>query len=191
MNKAIFIDKDGTLIPNIPYNVDPGLVTLNKNAGETLRNLQQQGYLIVVVSNQAGVAKGMFKEEQLERVKTKLEKLLLNVDVILNGFYYCPHHNEGVIIDYAIDCNCRKPKAGMIQRAIKKLNIDPHCSWMIGDILNDVEAGKRAFCKSILFDCGNETEWNNSGLRKPDFIAKSFKEIEQIISNHTFSHTLI
>ena len=182
MNKAVFIDKDGTLIPDIPYNTDPSLIELEENAIEGLRELKIQGFLLVIVSNQAGVAKGYFEEDALGAVELKIKALLAEKGIRLDGFYYCPHHPEGNVKTYTVDCNCRKPKPGMIERAARELNIDLSKSWMMGVILNDVEAGNRAGCKTVLIENGNETEWIKGEFRTPDFTVKSINEAaEQIL----------
>jgi D,D-heptose 1,7-bisphosphate phosphatase len=175
-NKAIFIDKDGTLIPDIPYNVNPEQVTLQEGALEGLVQLQKAGYLLIIISNQSGVARGYFKEEALELVKHKIESLLAEKGVVLNGFYYCPHYPNAAIKEYAVECDCRKPQPGMLLKAARDLDIDLSRSWMIGDILNDVEAGKKAGCKTVLIDNGNEKDWVINGLRTPDYKAKNIKE---------------
>jgi D-glycero-D-manno-heptose 1,7-bisphosphate phosphatase len=100
-------------------------------------------------------------------------------DVALDGFYYCPHHPDGNIEKYSVECNCKKPKPGMILQAAKKFNIDLSQSWLIGDILNDVEAGKMAGCKTILIDNGNETEWMVNKLRLPDYLVKDMEEVSE------------
>src|SRR3954466_10345832 len=141
MNRAIFIDKDGTLIPDIPYNVNPDLITLQNNAVNGLMLLQNEGYLLFIISNQAGIAHGYFSEKEMPVVNKKIISLLAQNYLNLNGFYYCPHHPDGTIKKYSIDCDCRKPLPGMIFKAAKEHNIDLAESWMIGDILNDVEAG--------------------------------------------------
>lgn len=168
MNKAVFIDKDGTLIKNVPYNVDPERIELNEHAIEALAALQQHDYLLVIVSNQAGVAKGYFDEKALARVNTRIASLLAVHDVFIDAFFYCPHHPDGIISTYAKKCDCRKPAPGMLLQAAASLQIDLANSWMIGDILDDVEAGHRAGCKSILYNVGNETEWVMDRYRQPD-----------------------
>src|SRR5690606_15647144 len=115
--KAIFIDKDGTLIPNIPYNVDPEKITLSNKATEGLLKLQEQGYLLVILTNQSGVAKGLFKEDDLNGVKSRINKLLTLGNIQLSGFYACPHHPNGVIPQYSIMCTCRKPSSGLFYQA--------------------------------------------------------------------------
>jgi len=184
--KAIFIDKDGTLIPNIPYNVNPEMITLSSNAVEGLFKLQQQGYLIVVVTNQSGVAKGLFKERELENVRFKIETLLNLHHIHLSGFYVCPHHPNGNIDKFSIQCNCRKPSSGLFFKAASELSINLYQSWMIGDVLNDVEAGNRAGCKSILLNNGNETEWKSGYFRKPTYIAHDLSQSADFILNNSF-----
>jgi len=167
--RAIFLDKDGTLVNDVPYSVDPGLLQLAPGAGAGLRLLAQLGYALFVVSNQAGVAKGLFAESALPAMKWRLHELLLREGVALDGFYYCPHFPNGTVARYAIVCNCRKPRPGMLLQAARQHRIDLADSWMIGDILDDVEAGHRAGCRSILIDNGNETEWLMSEERRPEF----------------------
>jgi D,D-heptose 1,7-bisphosphate phosphatase len=183
-NKAIFIDKDGTLIPDIPYNVDPEKISLQEGALEGLYQLQQAGYLLIIISNQSGVARGFFKEEALNAVQHKIESLLAERGVVLNGFYYCPHYPNAAIQEYAVECDCRKPQPGMLLQAARELDIDLSQSWMIGDILNDVEAGKKAGCKTVLINNGNEREWQESSLRSPDYKAKNIEEAAAQILHH-------
>jgi histidinol-phosphate phosphatase family protein len=169
--RAIFLDKDGTLIKDVPYNVNPDLVQLSPGAGEALRFFQRRGYALFVVSNQAGIAKGLFSELDLYQVRQRLHELLADQGVVLDGFHYCPHYPDSIMKQYAIRCFCRKPMPGMIYRAAYRHGIDLKRSWMIGDILDDVEAGYRAGCKTVLIDNGNETEWKISEQRMPDLIA--------------------
>lgn len=180
--KAIFLDKDGTLIPNIPYNIDPEQISLMPGAASALMRLQTQGYIFVVISNQAGVAKGLFQESDLLGVKQKVESLLYSEGIELSGFYYCPHHPDGLVAEYRLNCGCRKPNDGMIRTAACELSIDLERSWMIGDILNDVEAGNRAGCRSILLNHGNETEWVDGPFRKPDFVAADLVQAADFIT---------
>jgi len=181
--KAVFIDKDGTLIHDVPYNVDPALIELQPLAGQSLRALKDSGYTLIVVSNQSGVAKGYFTESALQDVQSRIRQLLAAYDVALDGFYYCPHHPEGVLPEHSIVCACRKPQPGMILTASRELGIDLHLSWMIGDILDDIEAGNVAGCTTILLDNGNENEFKWSERRKPAFTAGSLREAADIIVN--------
>ena len=176
MNKAVFIDKDGTLIKNLPYNVDPALISLEDFCIEGLQHIQKAGYLLIIVSNQSGVAMGYFKEEALIAVKERIRELLAEHQLNLDGFYYCPNHPDGMVKEYAIDCDLRKPKPGLILRAAAEHQIDLSESWMIGDILHDIEAGHRAGCKAILINNGNETEWIMNEYNQPDYIAKHIND---------------
>src|SRR5262249_37257404 len=107
--RAVSLDKDGTLIEDVPYNVDPAQIRLLPGAALGLRALHDAGYQLFVVSNQSGVARGLFAEEALEPVERRLHELLADIGVPLSGFYYCPHHPEGVSRPYAMVCSCQKP----------------------------------------------------------------------------------
>lgn len=176
MAKAVFLDKDGTLIPDIPYNVNPDLITIQPDAIEGLQRLQEFGYKLIIISNQAGVARGMFHENELPAVEDRLKELLKHHQIYLSGFYFCPHHIEGKIDEYSVDCDCRKPMPGMLLKAAEEHHIDLNESWMIGDILNDVEAGNRAGCKTILINNGNETEWLAGPMRTPTYVCSSINQ---------------
>ncbi len=176
MKKAIFLDKDGTLIPDIPYNVKPELITLSCDSVEGLKQLQASGFRLIIISNQAGVARGLFKEKELEAVKMRIKELFRKKGLELDGFYYCPHHPQGVEPKFTISCDCRKPQPGMILQAALEHSVDLKKSWMLGDILNDVEAGNRAGCKTVLVDNGNETEWIRNPYRFPHYTASSIND---------------
>lgn len=165
--RAVFLDKDGTLIVNVPYNVDPARIRLAPGAEEGLPLLAAHGYPLIVVSNQSGVARGEFPESALAAVEARVRELVAGLGVRLAGFYYCPHHPEGRIAPYARRCECRKPAPGMLLRAADEHGIDLARSWFIGDILDDIEAGRRAGARTILIDNGNETEWVLTRLRQP------------------------
>ncbi|MFD0766916.1 D-glycero-alpha-D-manno-heptose-1,7-bisphosphate 7-phosphatase [Mucilaginibacter lutimaris] len=183
MDKAIFLDKDGTLIPDIPYNVDPDKITLSNDAVAGLLSLQNDGYKLIIISNQSGVARGYFTEDKLPVVKEKMRQLFAENGLSLDGFYYCPHHPEGTVAGYNIMCDCRKPSPGMLLNAADEHEISLTNSWMIGDILNDVEAGNRAGCKTVLIDNGNETEWLDGAYRKPTIVCKTINQAAEFLLN--------
>jgi D-glycero-D-manno-heptose 1,7-bisphosphate phosphatase len=180
-HKAVFLDKDGTLIPDIPHNVDHFLITLSDKAVDGLRKLQSAGYKLIVVTNQSGIAKGLFKECDLIAVHRKIMSLLRLNGVLLDGFYYCPHDINGKVEPYNLPCDCRKPQPGMLLKAAEDHQLDLQKSWMIGDILNDVECGNRAGCKSILIDNKNETEWLEGPFRTPLYTANTINEACDLI----------
>ena len=179
--RAVFLDKDGTLVEDIPYNVDPARVRLMPGAGAGLRRLQAAGYRLVAISNQSGVARGYFTEEALVAVEERLGALLAAEGVRLDGFFYCPHHPAGTVPAYAVACDCRKPAPGLIERAAAELGIEPARSWFVGDILDDVEAGRRAGCRTVLLDNGHETEWVLSPERRPHLVARDMRDAARLI----------
>jgi D,D-heptose 1,7-bisphosphate phosphatase len=168
---TVFIDKDGTLVHDMPYNADPRRLQLREDAGDALRRLQEAGYRLVVVTNQAGVAFGHFTEAALAPLWSALTAQLADEGVQLSGIYYCPHHPQASIAGYRKRCGCRKPQDGLLRYAAEAHDTDLLRSWMIGDILDDVEAGHRAGCRCVLLDVASETEWVMTPLRTPDFIA--------------------
>lgn len=180
-HKAVFLDKDGTLIEDIPYNVDPHRIVFATDAATTLQRLHQAGYLLVVITNQSGVARGYFPESALDAVEQRLADWFDSIGIALSGFYYCPHHPDGVVEPYAIACDCRKPGPGLLLGAAQELDIDLTQSWFIGDILNDVEAGRIAQCRTVLLDNGNETEWELSPTRLPHHIVPTLMEAANVI----------
>jgi histidinol-phosphate phosphatase family protein len=178
---TVFLDKDGTLIEDVPYNVDPDRISLTEGAADGLRALNAAGYRLVVVSNQSGVARGYFVESALDAVERRLRDLLGGAGVPLTGFYTCPHHPDGCIARYSIACGCRKPAPGLLERAARDHGISLAHSWLVGDILHDIEAGRRAGCRTVLLDVGHETEWEQTPLRIPDFTAANLAEAARLI----------
>lgn len=178
--KAIFLDKDGTLVEDVPYNVDPGKLRLTPHAIEGLLMLQSQGYRLIVVTNQSGLARRLFDRAALNRVHAKLSALLLEGGVRIDDYFVCPHAPVPTPL-LSQGCLCRKPAPGLLRQAAKVHRIELADSWMIGDILNDVEAGHRAGCRSVLLDTGNETEWRLSPLRMPDVRAAHLLEAAEAI----------
>jgi D-glycero-D-manno-heptose 1,7-bisphosphate phosphatase len=161
VKRAVFLDKDGTLVENVPYNVDPGRMRLSPGV-EALARLE--GFEFFVISNQPGIALGKFSEEMLNAAARHLRGLLAAKGVDLTDFLYCPHS------PYA-GCACRKPAEGLLRRAAAEHGLALGESWMVGDILDDVEAGWRAGCRTLLIDNGNETEWRHGQGRVPHAVA--------------------
>jgi histidinol-phosphate phosphatase family protein len=174
---AVFFDKDGTLVENVPYNVDPQKIKLAAGAETGLPALHNAGYRLVVVSNQSGVARGMFEEAALAGVEVRLRELLGTLGVPLAGFYYCPHHPDGSVAAYARSCDCRKPAPGLVLLAEKELGLDLRSSWFVGDIADDIEAGRRAGCRTILVGDGRE----HPAETPPDYVARDLAEAARYI----------
>ena len=177
----MFLDKDGTIIEDVPYNVDPGRIRLSPGAGEALAGLHRAGYLLFVVSNQSGVARGYFPESALRGVESRLRVLLGDSGVPLAGFTYCPHHPEGTVEGFSMACECRKPAPGMLLRLAAEHDVNLARSWMVGDILDDVQAGRGAGCRTILIDNGNETRWILSPDRDPHYRAPDLADAARYI----------
>ena len=179
---VVFLDKDGTLVKDVPYNVDPRSIVLQEGAARGLHMLAEAGYRFVVVTNQSGVARGYFPEDALQAVAEHLNAIVqAAAGTDIEAFYYCPHHPDGLVKKYAVECDCRKPAPGMLHTAAADLGIALMQSWMVGDILNDMEAGSRAGCRTILIDNGGETEWIPGPFRRPDFTAANLEEAAAII----------
>jgi histidinol-phosphate phosphatase family protein len=183
--RAVFLDKDGTLLDDVPYNVDPARMRLSTGAEAGLPQLDAAGYRLFVVSNQSGVARGYFAEAALAGVERRLRELLAECGVELAGFYYCPHYPGGSVPAFAVACDCRKPAPGMLVKAARDWDVDLTRSWLIGDILDDVEAGRRAGCRTVLLDNGHETEWVRSPLRTSDLVARDLAEAARLIVART------
>lgn len=182
MKRAVFIDKDGTLIDDVPFNIDPGKIRLASGAGIALRRLQSLGFRLVVVTNQPGIARGLFAESAIDVVRETIALLLRQHDVTLDTFLYCPHWPQGRVARFAYACDCRKPRPGMLLSAAHEMGLQLEWSWMVGDILDDIEAGRRAGCRTVLIDNGNETEWRIDPLRHPHRLARDLVQAADIIA---------
>jgi histidinol-phosphate phosphatase family protein len=178
---AIFLDKDGTLVEAVPYNVDPARVRLLPGVLDGLRRLQSAGYRLVVVSNQPGVAFARFRRSALARTEECMDRLVAGGGVIITAYAWCPHHPRGAHPWYATTCDRRTPEPGLLIDAAREHALDLSQSWMIGDILDDIEAGNRAGCRSVLVDRGGETEWRGGALRAPDAIVYRFDAAAEIV----------
>ena len=183
LNKACFLDRDGVIIEEENYLSDPGKARLCQGVIPALKELRKAGYLLVVVSNQSGVARGLFTMKAMEAVQFRVDKLLKAEGVIVDGWYNCPHHPKGAIPELSIDCDCRKPRPGMLFKAAKDLYISLEKSMLIGDKISDIEAGFNAGCRlAALVKTGHGAEQNLSAtiLKRAivvDDIASAVKEL--------------
>lgn len=143
--KAILCDRDGTLVRDVGYLTRPDQVELLTGAAAGLRQLRYYGYLLVIVSNQSGIGRGLVIREQVDLVNRRVQELLADSGCMPDANYYCPHLRED-------KCDCRKPKPGLLPVAARDLSIDLSRSWMIGDKQIDIEAGRRASCRATLVD---------------------------------------
>lgn len=174
---AVFLDKDGTVVEDVPYNIDPALLRFTPGACAALHLLSQHGYALVIVTNQPGLALGRFDRQAWMKLRHALVDLVRHeAGVTLEDVLACPHAPTPRI---APGCLCRKPAPGLLRQAAARHHLDLHRSWMVGDILDDVEAGRRAGCRTVLLDVGHETEWRDSPLRVPDHRAPNLYEAAQ------------
>lgn len=155
-NKAIFLDRDGTINVDKDYLYEVEKFEFVEGALEGLKLLYNLGYILIVVTNQAGIARGYYTEEDLKKVNDFMKEKLLENGIKISKCYFCPHHKDKGIGKYKIDCECRKPKPKMLLDGIKEFNIDPKQSYMIGDKLSDVYAGLNAGVKSVMVETGKE-----------------------------------
>lgn len=154
--KAFFLDRDGVVIREAEYLSSVEGVHIFKETFKALKLMKEAGYLIIVVSNQSGVARGYFEESTIPIIHNHINSELKKKSVEVDEFYYCPHHDNGTIEKYSISCECRKPKTGMFKNAEKDFNIDLTQSFMIGDKISDIKAGNNAnMAKSILVKSGH------------------------------------
>jgi D-glycero-D-manno-heptose 1,7-bisphosphate phosphatase len=176
--RAIFLDKDGTLVEDVPYAADTSNVRILPGVVGGLRLLNSAGYLFIVISNQSGIARGLFAEADLLPVKQRLEDELAAFGLPLAAFCYCPHNPNGSVREYSIECDCRKPKPGLLLRAASQHNIDLSGSWMIGDKESDIAAGQAAGCRTVLL-ASNPPPRNDRPA--PDVVAPNLKHAAQAI----------
>lgn len=152
---AVFLDRDGVLNIDTHYPYRPEDLVLVEGAGEALAFLKALGYLLIVVSNQSGVAKGLFTEQQVQDFNALLQARLAEKGGAVDAYYYCPYHPQGIIKSYSCEHPDRKPNPGMLFKAMKTFSIDPHRSFLIGDRETDLAAAQAAFIKGYLFNAGN------------------------------------
>ena len=162
MNKAVFVDRDGTIAKDVPYCSRPEDFELLPGVAEGIRLLNNHGFKVVVITNQSGIARGYFTEEILAKIHDKMHSELAKHGAHVDDIYYCPHHPDD-------NCECRKPKPTLILQAALNLDVDLKQSYVIGDSDIDVEMGRRAGCKACL-----RVNSNNKG----DQTANTFHEFE-------------
>jgi D-glycero-D-manno-heptose 1,7-bisphosphate phosphatase len=151
---AVFLDRDGTIIEDAGYLADPAALRLFPWSAAAIRRFNDAGFAVVVVTNQAGVARGLFQEETIGAVHTALSAALSVAGATIDAYYYCPHHPEGVVDAYRISCGCRKPAPGLVRDAARDLALDVSRSWMVGDKWSDVACGAAAGTRTVLLRAG-------------------------------------
>jgi len=168
-NRAVFVDRDGTINVNYGYISSPDEFKMYPNVAKGLRLLHEKGFKIIVITNQSGIARGYFSKEKLDVIHNKMKDELSQENVEVDAIYFCPHHPDE-------KCNCRKPQPGLLQQAIKDFDIDIGKSFFIGDRMLDVEAGRKVGCKTVLIPEDKklvEKEMRESN-EEPDYIGDDF-----------------
>lgn len=176
VKRAIFLDRDGTINVEKNYLIDPSELVLLPGVGEALRRGREAGYLLVVVTNQSGVARGYFTTSAVDALHDHLQQELRPYGVQIDAFYHCPHHPE----HGAGPCSCRKGEPGMLLQAAQEHHIDLSASWMIGDKRSDIEAGNNAGCRSILVRTGYG-EQEGQGLPPATVIVDSLAAAVELV----------
>ena len=191
-NRAVFLDRDGVL-NDLVYDAEEGRSSSPVSAKElrvfpfaagSVKKLRDMGFLVIVISNQPGVAKKQFTEAELRRMNAKVRRELSSKGTSLDGEYYCLHHPNGLVRGLSVPCGCRKPKPGLLLKAAKDKDIDLAESYFVGDGLIDVEAGKRAGCKTILV--GHMTTFLSRMMEErkatPDYMVHTLKDVPALIA---------
>jgi len=168
LNKAVFLDRDGTVTEEVGYLTSLDMLKLIPGAGASIKRLNESGYKVVLVTNQSGVARGYFPETLVDDAHVLLRRMLMEHGALLDGIYYCPHHPTAGKEQYTTVCDCRKPETGLLDRAAGDLGIDLKQSFMIGDKWSDVELGHRAGMRSILVRTGFSPD--DPGNKRPDHV---------------------
>lgn len=191
-NRAVFVDRDGVL-NDLVYNPEEGRVLSPFSAGETrvfpfvaaaVKAIREElGFRVIVISNQPGVAKREFTLDELEKMNAKIRRALADGGTHLDAEYYCLHHPEALVAKYRKACDCRKPKPGLLLRAAAENDLDLSRSYFVGDGLVDVEAGRRAGCRTVLV--GHMTTFLSDMMERqnarPDYMVPSFKEVPGLL----------
>jgi D,D-heptose 1,7-bisphosphate phosphatase len=184
-NKVIFLDRDGTINKDTGHTHKIEDLEFEKNAIKGLRLVKEKlpDYKIIIITNQAGIGKGYYSEETFHKFMEHMNKTLKKEGIIINDYYFCPHHQKKGIEKYKILCECRKPEPGMLKKAILEHDIDVSKSYMIGDKWADIKAGNLACLKTILVMTGNKGGDEKNKI-EPNYIGKDLKDAINFIISH-------
>jgi len=189
MKKAVFLDRDGTVNEEVGYMRDLSLLAVIPGVGKAIKKLNDSGFLVVLVTNQSGVARGYFPESLVNEAHVRLNEMLGKDGARLDAVYYCPHHPTAGSTVLTRACECRKPGTGLIDQAVRDLDIDVHRSYMVGDKWSDVELGHRAGTASILVRSGFAADDPGNArpghVVDPDFTAHDLVEAADWIIAHS------
>ncbi len=184
MDRAVFLDRDNTLIANDGDLGDPAQVVLIDGVADGLARLHAAGWRLIVVTNQGGVARGKYSEDDVDAVHQQIAAMIADVndgDGLIERFYYCPFHPEGTVGKYRREHPWRKPSPGMLEQAASDLDLDLSASWLIGDASRDIEAGRAAGCRTVLVSSDSQKRSN----ARADVVVTSFTAAVDAITNDT------
>ena len=179
--RAVFLDRDGTLVEHYDYITDPSQLALLPNAAKALDRLKARGFALVLITNQSAIARGMITEARLDAIHQRLKALLAEQGAYLDAIYFCPFHPEAAIPRYRRESDHRKPAPGMLLQAAADLHLDLQNSWMVGDDDRDIEAGRNAHCRTILIDSHATSVLVHRGQATPDYRAVNLLEAANLI----------
>jgi len=178
-NKAVFLDRDGTINEEVEYLSDLKEFKLLPKVAPAIKLLNEHGFKVIVITNQAGVARGYFGEDKVEEIHQEMKRQLREKRAHLDGIYYCPHHPTEGMGKYKKNCWCRKPNPGMLEKAAKDFDLDLGKSYVIGDQLTDIELGNNAGCETVLVltGCGKESYQKKGDCEvKVNFVADDLEK---------------
>jgi len=170
-NKAVFLDRDGTIIEDTGYISTPAQIKFIPGSIAAIKKLNQAGYKVIVITNQSGVARGLFSEDMLQTIDKVVHRQILNGHAQVDGFYYCPHHPEHGVYPYKQKCDCRKPEIGLIKKAVKEHQIELDGSWLVGDHSCDIAAGQKAGVQTVFVLTGHGAKERENLPAKPGHTA--------------------
>jgi len=171
---GVFLDRDDTLIKDVPYLDDPDMIELMPGAAEMISILNKKGIPVIMITNQSGISRGFFDEDALGEVHEELVSMLAAEGARLDGIYFCPHHPKGKIREYSIQCKCRKPEPGLLIKAADDLDLDLEKCYLVGDKADDMEAIHRVKGKAVLMK--HQSKGDFAGMSKPDYKADNLKD---------------
>ncbi len=183
MNKAVFLDRDGVIVETKDFITKTDEIKIFSYAPEAIKRFNRLGYKVIVVTNQSAVARALCTEEEIKTINNEIIRVLKNEGAIIDAVYYCPHHPEkqyGGNLKYRIECDCRKPKTGMFERAKKDFNLDFSTSFVVGDQTIDVKAGESIGCRTLLVETGYGGQDKKIDI-KPDFVCKDLLDASKYI----------
>ena len=179
-NKCIFLDRDGVLNKDIGYLKSPDQLIILQGVIKALKKLKEAGFLLIIVTNQSGIAKGFFYEDDLKKVHNALLAIFEKNNIYIDDVFYCPHHKDGTVEPYNISCDCRKPDTKMIKDGAIKYNIDLSKSYLVGDKDTDIQLAINAGLKSF---CVENDIYEYDETIVPDYKVKNLSEAAEIIIN--------